>query len=235
MSTCIVDTMQALLSIIGLGFLGIDPIAAILAASAMAAHAQKHKILLFTLSFLLGTTLMGVLLSLLGQNAIDYIQSFIPSDISPLWSILNLTVIAAIIVWLLIRFLRRNAPKKPDKKRKSLVGGSWQFIAAGLLFALSSLTDPTFYAVIVIAAGTHNVFAMAGLHLLWISISQLPLLIVVTAYYLNAHKNLLVYVDKAWKAHKQKAMLMLYAAAIILALVLLADTIVYMVSDTYWL
>jgi hypothetical protein len=225
--------MQALLSIIGLGLLGLDPVAAIIVASAIAVHSRKYKVLIFTLAFLLGTTVLGVFLSVLGQNAIDFIQSFIPSDISPLWLILNVLVIVVIIVWLTVRFTKRNKVKK-EKKSKSLLGGAWQFFAMGLLFALSALTDPTFYAVIVIASETHNVFAMSGLHLLWISISQIPLLAIVVAYYLNAHNKLIVYSDKLWAAHKQKFTTILYILAILLALILLVDTIVYLTSGAYW-
>ena len=224
--------MQALLSIIGLGLLGIDPIAALIATSAIATHTKKYKILLFTLSFLIGTVVLGVILSLLGQGVLDYLQSFIPNDDSPLWLILNAIIIIAIIVWLVVRFSRRNKPKK-EKKSKRKVGSVWQLVSLGLFFALTALSDPTFYAVIVVAAETHNVFAMAGLHLLWITITQIPLIAVLIAYYLNAHKKLLSITDRLWSAHKQKLMVVLYSGAIVIALVLLADTIFYLVSGKY--
>ena len=224
--------MQPLLTIIGLGLLAIDPVEAMLVASAIMARTKKSKIVLFTLTFILGTAGFGVILSLLGQGAIDYVRSIIPSDTSPLWAILNIVIIAAVIVWLVIRFTRRNKPSKKEKKQ--LFGNTWSFVAAALLLAVSALADPTFYAVILTAAETHNVFAMIGLNLLWIIIGESPLVILFIAYLFNAHKPLLKYTSRFWEAHKQKLIVALYCAAILLALVLLTDTIVYLATGAYW-
>ncbi len=225
--------MQLLVNIIGLGLLGLDPVAAIMVASAIAVGTTRSKIFLFTLVFLLGTTFLGVALSMMGQTAIDFLQAFIPDHLSPLWAILNLIIIIVIIAWLTTHFVQRTHPK-PDKPPRKTLASTWQCVSAALLLALSALSDPTFYAVIVIAAKMHTVFAMAVIHFLWILISQIPLIVVVGAYHLNAHKTLLHYSARIWTMHQQKIMLTMHIAAIMIALLLLAETVFYVVSGQYF-
>lgn len=229
--------MQTLLSVIGLGFLGLDPVAAALVYPAISAHVKRRKLLLFLIAFLLGTTGFGLLLSLIGQEAVDYIQSLMPGDLSPLWAVLNLIIVLVIIVWISARYIRRDKKRLAKKHRwsKYLQGSGWRFVIVGLVFAFSALTDPTFYAVVMIAAETHNAVAMAGLHFLWITISQIPLLALVAAYYLGLHKKLVRTTTKLWKRHRNKAGSALYIAAISVAVLLLIDVVVYIVSGNYFL
>ncbi len=224
--------MQTIYGILGLGLLGIDPLGAIVASTAIAAKVKKSRVLLFGLTYFSGTVIIGVVMSILGQEAIDFVQSFIPDDFSPAWAILNLLIVLIISGWLLIRFLKRNKPKKTPKK-KTLLGGVWQIIAVGLIFAASSLTDPTFYAVIILAAESHNILSMIGLHLLWVCVCQLPLILITGAYYLNIHQKLLSKSAKLWRLHRQKFIVVLYLIAILICLLLLADSAVYLVSGQY--
>lgn len=219
--------------IVALGLLGIDPIGALLIISALMAGARRYRVLIFTATFIGGTVLLGTVLSLLGQGAIDYLQSFIPHSTSPLWAILSLAVIVAIIAWLTVRYMRRHSPAKKKVHKKPLLDSTWQFTVTGLVFALSALTDPTFYAVIVLAAETHNPIVMAGLHFTWISISQIPLLAVVAAYLFNIHKPFIKATKKLWKKHKNTLWLILYAAAITLAVALLVDIGAFIATGNY--
>lgn len=225
--------MQTLISIVGLGLLGADPLAALLVAAAVMAGVKKYKILCFTISFLLGTVLLGVFFSVIGQGAVAHLQTLIPNEISPVWAALNLIIIGVIIAWLAVRFKNRKKPKERKRYRKPLLGSVWHFIAVGILLALSAPADPTFYAVIVLAAQAQNILEMAGLHLLWISVSQIPLIAVVIAYYLNTHTSFLRRTNKLWGEYKQKAMVFLYTSAILLALGLLANTAVYLITGSY--
>lgn len=224
--------MQQLTSSISFGLLAIDPVGALFFASVITADARRYIPILFTATFIFGTVILGVVLSLLGQGAVDFIQSIIPNDVSPLWAILNLIVITVIIVWLSARFTKRNNPRK--ERRELSPGSAWSFAVAGLLFSISSLTDPTFYAVILIAAETHNIAAMIGLHLLWTIIGQIPLVVLFIAYLFNIHTPLLKYSNKVWRAHKDKVFTVLYIVAILLATILFIDTIIYIISGTYW-
>lgn len=225
--------MDAFLRIIALGFLGIDPFSAIIVSSAIATRTKKNRILAFAGIVTIGPVVMGVTLSFLGQGAIDFIKSMLPSSRSPVWAMANFVVILAIICWLTRRFLKRNEPKEKDRPKKSLLGSTWHFIIAAILFMLTIFADPAYYGVIVIAAESHNLLIMLCLHVVWVIISQILLIAIVVAYCFNAHVTLLRYSETLWKAHKDNASIVLYSIAILIAVLLLADAIFYIASGAY--
>lgn len=225
--------MQTLIDVLGLGILGLDPIAAIIVASAIAAGVKEYKIFLFAISSLICTVTLGVTLSLLGQKATSNHHLVIPDSTSPLWATLSVLIATTIIIWLIIRFTKRNRPRKKRKQPKQLGGRLWQPLLVGLIFSLSSLSDPAFYAIVVVATETHNIFATIGLHTLWVFVAQLPLIALVAAFHFNFHNKLLRVSDKLWHTHRRKMNTALYVTAIILVLLLLTDTLAYLLVGRY--
>lgn len=67
--------MQLFYAVITLGLLGIDPLGAAVASSAVAAGIKKHKVLLFGLSYFFATAVIGVTLSFLGKEVEEYFHS----------------------------------------------------------------------------------------------------------------------------------------------------------------
>jgi cytochrome c biogenesis protein CcdA len=226
--------MQLFYAVITLGLLGIDPLGAAVASSAVAAGIKKHKVLLFGLSYFFATAVIGVTLSFLGKEVAEYFHSLISIDLRLVRALLNIAIAIVVFSWLFIRFIKHGKSKseKTPKKNSSL-GKNWQAVVLGLIFAVSSFTDPTFYAVIMLAAESNNVFSIIWIHLLWIFVSQLPLVAVIIAYYTNTHEIIINGSLKLWHKYKNILKIVFYVVAALACLLLLTDSAQYFITGEF--
>lgn len=230
--------MNAFITIVALGVVGLDPLAAIMMTSAIAAGAGKRKVAAFSLSFLLGTCVLGSVLAMLGKDALDAVFNAMPAESSGLWAWIYLVIAALLALWVAgrirkIQQLRQGiSPKESRFTAKILRGSTLVFIGGGLLWALSCFTDPSFYAVIAATAGTRNLLAMLVFPALWIFISQIPLLLVAGAYFLGLYDK---FKSKFTWANQQtrRPSRLLTALAAIVAGLLCVDAAVYFIQGRY--
>jgi MFS family permease len=227
--------MSELLTILGLAIAGIDPVGAIVLAGAISAGLEKSKIIGFSVAVLLGAVVTGTLFSVIGIQFIDQVKNFFSSLSSSIWVYVNVALAVLIIVWLYRQLKpKSNAVRKPPKKRK-LQGGILAVIGLGAIFGASSVLDPTFVAAIGVAAQTGNVLAIIGLHTVWITLSQFMLFGLLAAYLFGKHQQLLDWSKAFWHKHKPSFMRVVRFAAFAVSIVLIADSIAYLVSGSYLL
>lgn len=229
--------MYAFATTIGLGVAGIDPFAVIALLAMIAANVPRKRILAFFFSVFIFTVTVGVAGSMLGSHVLWSIAKLFPSSTSPLWIYANLIVIVALLSWLLFRWYRHRHPAKVDRPQSKIrsMNSTWQFVITGIIYScIGSISDVTFYGVVVVAMETGNVFAMIGLHSLWFLISQCALVSVFIAYLFNAHKKLVLVGKRFLRKNKRILSVILYVSAGIVIIIFATDIIVYLRTGYYW-
>jgi hypothetical protein len=169
---------------LALGLAGIDPAGLLLALGSLAAGARERTVLVFTAIVIVGTALLGTVLTLtLGQQLqhFDW-TSLLPPDW--LGAVIEAVFAAALLTWVVVRLRRPEArPPRPAKRGRTGTGLVW----GGLLFAASAPLDPTFVGLVVLAGRGEALPSIALAHVTWIVVSQLPLVALAVAIMLGRH------------------------------------------------
>lgn len=225
--------MHRIISTIGLGILGVDPITAVYLLSMGLRKEKKSNITLFFFSYAGFSVLIGAVLSaIFGNTAVDILKSIMPGDNSPFWAILEFAVSVFILIWVLRRLF--SASKKKEEKEKQAVSGTWvKYLSTGFAFAISCFTDPTYYAVILLGGETGNFLTATLLLTIWFAVSQFMTLIVYAANSLNLLEKLAAFVDKLKAKRIKPITYALYAVLVIIAIVLLVDIGFYLFDGRY--
>ena len=224
-----------MLNTIGLGVLGIDPITAVYMMSMGLRGERKSRITWFFLSFAIFTILVGtVLAASMGAAAADYLQSVLPDGGSRFWAIAELAVSVVILLWVARRVFA--GPKREKKQpREAGRGGALGHIAVGFVFAITSFSDPTFYAVMLIGGESRSVVTAALLLALWFVVSQCLAMVVYAAIQYNRLDALAARLDE-WKARNLTMFnRALHGALIALATLLAVDASAYVFTGAYLL
>ena len=177
---------------LALGLAGIDPAGLVIALSALAAGARDRFVLWFALIVIVGTALLGTLLTLtIGQRLqeLDW-SSLLPSD--GLGAALELGLAIVLLVWAAIR-VRRPEARPPRPARQGRYGAA--LLWTGVVFVLSAPLDPTFVGLVVVAGRGEPAAAVASAHLIWILVSQLPLVALFVAMLFRRHVRAVAWVE----------------------------------------
>ncbi|PST48178.1 hypothetical protein COO72_09070 [Bifidobacterium callitrichos] len=224
-----------MLNTIGLGVLGIDPLTAVYMMSMRLRGERKSRVALFFLSFAVSTILVGtVLAASMGAAAAGFLQSILPDDGSRFWAIAELAVSVVILLWVARRVFA--GPKREKKQpREAVRSGALGHIAVGFVFAITSFTDPTFYAVMLIGGESRSVVTAALLLTLWFVVSQCLAMVVYAAIQCNRLDALAARLDE-WKERNLTMFnRVLHGVMIGIAILLTADATAYWLTGGYLL
>lgn len=224
--------IEAVLAAFGLGIAGIDPLGAVILIAAIAANFTRARIIFFSITVLVSAIITGTILSVVGAGFITSIKDQLPVPTSSVWLAVNLAIAVIILVWVIRRKLSENKQKveKPRKKTNS----SYTAIAAtGILFGAGSILDPTFLASISLAAQTNDLITILVMHTVWIITSQIMLFVLFVAYLNGKHEKVIDYFRMQYKKHKNLLINILFVAAIAVFILLVSDTIYYLVYGQY--
>lgn len=225
--------IHEIVSTVGLGVLGIDPITAIYILSMGLRKDKKFKISLFMFSFMGFSILIGAAMAVVfGASAVDFLQSITLDDNSPIWAILKLAISLVILISVFSKLINRN--KEKNKKGKKVIEGSaFKYIAIGFVFAVTSFTDPTYYAVILLGGETNNLFLATLLITIWFLVSQFMAVIVYIANQVNLLSKLTAYIEKLKKKKMKVITNIVFAILIIVAVLLIIDSGFYLFNGKY--
>ena len=222
-----------IISTIGLGLLGVDPITAAYLLSMGLRKEKKSKITLFFLSFAGFSIFVGVALALMfGETEAVFLKRIMPGDNSPVWAVLNFAISVLILAWVFKKIFQR-AKKGERQKKEAINGNSFKYISTGFIFAIASFTDPTFYAVVLIGGESGSLITAMLLLTIWFIVSQFMAVIVYVANELNLLNRLVAFVDKLKEKKIKPITYFLYAVLVIIAFALLIDTGFYLFEGRY--
>lgn len=219
-----------LLAAAGLGLAGLDPAGALLLGAALAAGATRRGAVLFAAVAVLGTVVLGTVLSLaLGVRADDLdVLALLPDG--PVAAVVEVVLAVALAVWAVLRLRdRRPRPGKPRRTRP----GTAALLGASGAWALAAVLDPTFLAVVVVAARADAWPGVVAAHLLWSVVAQLPLVVLLAAVLRGAHEPVVRWLERAWARARPAVRHLVTAALLLVALLLLADAGAYLVTGDF--
>lgn len=225
--------IHKIFSAIGLGILGIDPITAVYLLSMGLRREKKIKISLFFLSFAGFSIFIGAALAvLLGAAAVDFLQTITPGDSSPVWAILEFIISVFIMAWVFKKiFIDRK--KTENQSEKTISGNRFKYIATGFVFAISSFTDPTYYAVILMGGESNNILTAAILLTVWFLVSQCFATLVYIANQCNLLNKLVNHMDNVKHKNLKAVKYLFYFVLIVIAILLITDTGFYLFNGRY--
>jgi len=184
------------LTALALGLAGLDPAGALVVAGALAAGAREGHAALFGLVVLVGTVVLGTTLSLtIGPRIAEIDWSvFAPGDRTVAFVETLLGV--GLVCWGVVRARRPTA--HAPKPRSARGTGPVALAAAGTLFALSAVLDPTFVALTVMAGRDGTFWSAVVAHSVWVLVSQAPLVLVLGAMAGGKHKGVVGWFRSLW-------------------------------------
>ena len=175
---------ELILTSAALGLAGVDPAGLVIALSALAAGARERAVIGFTLVVVMGTALLGTALTFtVGRQ----LRSFDWSSLQPpdrVGATVEIVLAISMLVWAAVR-VRRPGTRPPRPARNSRSGAA--LLGVGAVFALSAPLDPTFVGLVVLAGRGEPATGVVSAHLVWIVVSQSPLVALVAAVALRRH------------------------------------------------
>lgn len=224
--------VHTIISTIGLGILGVDPITAVYMLSMGLRKDSKSKISLFWFSFMGFSILIGaVLATIFGVSAVEILQNLTPEDDSPLWAVLEFALSLIVVIFVIRKIFYK--PKKADKEKKIVEGSSYRYLFTGFMFSITCFTDPTYYAVILLGGESNNLLTATLLLTLWFLVSQFMAVIVYTANQMNLLNKLVERIDRLKGQKFKKAIHVFYMILFVIALLLLIDSGHYLIVGKY--
>ena len=225
--------LHKLLNTVGLGVLGIDPITAVYLLSMSLRKEKNSKITLFFLSFAGSSIFAGVgLATFLGVTAAGVLERIMPGDNSPVWAVLEFSISIFILTWVFKRVFKKTEKTK-DQKNDILRESNLKYIFTGFVFAISSFTDPTFYAVILMGGESGNAVIATVLVSIWFAVSQFMAITVYITHKLNLVNQLTRFLEKIRNPKLKIFTRLFYSILVCLALALMIDTGYYLFVGRY--
>ncbi|MBT1178853.1 hypothetical protein [Bifidobacterium vespertilionis] len=223
-----------MLNTIGLGVLGVDPITAVYMMSMRLRGERKSRVALFFLSFAVSTILVGtVLAASMGAAAADFLQSVLPDDNSQFWALAEFAVSIVILIWVAKRVFAGSGREKKEPRENA--GGALGHVAMGFVFAVTSFTDPTFYAVMLIGGESRSVVTAALLLALWFVVSQCLAMVVYAAIQCNRLDSLAARLDEWEERNLTMFNRVLHGVLVVVAVLLAVDATAYLLTGDYLL
>lgn len=224
--------IHKIISTIGLGILGIDPITAVYLLTMSLRREKKTKITIFFLSFAGFSIVIGAALStVFGAAAVEILEKIMPDDNSPFWAVLNFSISVFIFIWVFKKLLVKG--RKKEENKRTISGSYFKHVTTGFIFALTCFTDPTYYAVLLLGGPTKNFFTAAMLIIIWFVVSQFMAIMVYIANELNALDKLTGFTEKIKQKNLKPITYIFYGILLIIAILLLVDTGHYLFAGKY--
>ncbi|SDQ19480.1 hypothetical protein [Quadrisphaera sp. DSM 44207] len=197
---------------LGLGVAGVDPAGALIAVAALAAGARDRVVLGYGAVVLVGTAVLGAVLSLTVGSTVAEVDWSVLVPSGRGGAVLELVVGALVLAWGMVRLVRRGA--RTPRPRRTATGAA-RLLGVGAVFALSAVLDPTFLALTVLAGRGQDVVAVVLAHLLWAVVSQAPLVLLLVAVARGGHQRA-VERFRTWWARAQPGLRRVGTAALLL-------------------
>ena len=184
-----------------LGLAGFDIAGAIIIITALSMKLPKKQIYTFALTSLSSTLIIGLLFSKVLKESIDYFSNIFEYIPDKIYAIIGLVLGLVLLYWFIERvFIKDKYQEKEDKKENFLE----RFIKnglfiVGLLFSLWAISDPSFWALVALAAQNNNLIIVILAFIIWMIVGQLPLYVLTIAIVFNKYQKVMDYFNEKIK------------------------------------
>jgi len=187
---------------------------------------------MYGLVVLVGTAVFGTVLSLsLGARLaeVDWL-ALVPAGRGG--AVLEIVLGAGLLVWAAVR-LTRTTVRAPKPRR--VRAGSWGLLGTGALFALSAVLDPTFVALTVLAGRGQDIGAVLAAQVLWVLISQAPLVLLLALMARGGHERAVPRFTSWWERARPVVKTVITVALVLIGVVLVVDGLWWFVTGAFLL
>jgi hypothetical protein len=213
--------IELLVVALGLGLAGLDPAGALVAAGALGGGARERHVAAYGLVALLGTVAFGATLSLTVGPRVAEIDWVALASL-PAAAVIEAVLGLGLVAWGVARALR-PATRAP-KPRSTRGTGPTALVAAGTLFALSAILDPTFVSLAVIAGRDGTFWSVVAAHSVWVLVSQAPLVLLLAAMAGGAHGRFVARFRSWWEKVRPAVGRLVTGAALLAGAFFLLDS-----------
>ncbi len=184
-----------------LGLAGFDIAGAIIIITALSMKLPKKQIYIFALTSLSSTLIIGLLFSKVLKESIDYFSNIFEYIPDKIYAIIGFVLGLALLYWFIERvFIKDKYQEKEDKKEnffeKFIKNG---LFIVGLLFSLWAISDPSFWALVALAAQNNNLIIVILAFIIWMIVGQLPLYVLTIALVFNKYQKVMDYFNEKIK------------------------------------
>lgn len=121
-------------------------------------------------------------------------------------------------------------PKRPRPNKGTSEAG---LVGVAVVFAASAVIDPTFVGLVVVAGRDEPVAGVVLAHALWITISQLPLVVLALGVAVGAHTRLVAAFERFWIRIAPAARVALTVSLAVAGLLLAADALTQLTTGRF--
>lgn len=215
----------------GLGIAGIDPGGALIAIGALAMGARERNVMVFGVVSILGTAVLGTVLSLTAGQRLQTLRwsALLPPD--RLTALIELLIAAGLLWWAVARL--RRPESRPPRPRGGTATSGPALLGLGVLWAAAAVLDPTFVGLVVLAGREESVLGVAAAHLLWIVVSQVPLLALMVATARGHQQRAVARFHRIWERARPVASAAGTGALVLGAAVFALDALWWFVTERF--
>lgn len=227
--------MDLVFAAFGLGLAGFDVLGAGVILAAVAAKSSKRSVVVFALTNLVVTVLLGTVLALLLGPSVDNLASMVNNLPDEVWAGVMFVVIVLLFLWAIKRVLAIAQRKNPHEKHQSRLGKFMKYglFAVGVIFGLFAVVDPSFLALVALAGHDGNVLWIILSFVVWTFASQAPLYVLAVAVLLGKHKKLEKTIERVKAKYGRHFSIAITVVIGLAGVVLLADLVKYLATGSW--
>ncbi len=215
----------------GLGVAGFDPYGALLVGAALVRGASRWAALVFLLASALAPIGLGVLAGRVIGPLVATIESWLQLP-GLVWAIAALAAGVILIGWAVLR-LRRGARPETPRQRRTRGSSVGAMALAGLLFGLTALLDPAFYAIVAVTARNPDVLVhLVGL-VIWFVVAQWLLIGLVAVSLFDRQRTAAARLERVWTRNAARIHRVVTVVGLAAGLLLVFDGVGYLVTGHF--
>ena len=148
--------MDTLLFAFGLGLAGFGVFGVILVLLLLANKVSRREIVLFTTTMFISMVTAGTIATLLLGDSTELIAQTLKQLPSTVWIMVEMVAGTLLIGWAIARIHAQSSPERTPENSRILKWLKRSVVLGGILYALSSFTDPSLLALIAFTSRGHS-------------------------------------------------------------------------------
>ncbi len=217
-------------SALALALVGFDPTGGLVAAGALALGARSRDVAVFGIAVIAGSMTYGIVLALTVGRRLSGFNWTVA--LTETWWRAAAETVLGIIALGLMWWLHRRSRRAPGTGFVPKVGRAG-LLTAGAIYASMSLLDPTLAALVVIAGRGHSAGAIVLAMVLWSAVSQVPLILVLSAMAFGLHHKSVAWLQARWTVLAPRLRMLMIGALGAAGVLLICDTLFWVVERSF--